>query len=103
MKNKQGERLFPEYDRNKWKTAAEAADEALKIAEEGGKELVQGSTVWRHFYAEYHPQIFNSRASTMTMPIRKRCSVCVTRDSHRLYSIISAFLKKIRTITISFG
>ena len=46
MKNKQGERLFPEYDRNKWKTAAEAADEALKIAEEGGKELVQGSTVW---------------------------------------------------------
>ena len=30
MKNKQGERLFPEYDRNKWKTAAEAADEALK-------------------------------------------------------------------------
>ena len=46
MKNKQDERLFPEYDRNKWKTAAEAADEALKIAEEGGKELVQGSTVW---------------------------------------------------------
>ncbi len=46
MVNKNNERLFPEYDREKWKTAAEAADAALAIAAEGGKELKQGSSEW---------------------------------------------------------
>lgn len=46
MKNKNGELLFPAYDKEKWRIAAEAADEALKIADEGGKELVQGSGEW---------------------------------------------------------
>ncbi|MEO5439912.1 RagB/SusD family nutrient uptake outer membrane protein, partial [Bacteroides ovatus] len=46
MVNKNGERLFPAYDKEKWKKAAEAADEALKIAAEGGKQLVEGSSEW---------------------------------------------------------
>lgn len=46
MVNRNGERLFPAYDREKWKTAAEAADEALEIAAAGGKQLYQGSTEW---------------------------------------------------------
>lgn len=46
FKNKNGELLFPAYNREKWKIAAEAADEAIKIATEGGKELVKGSTKW---------------------------------------------------------
>lgn len=46
MVNKKGERLFPAYDKEKWKKAAEAADEALEIAAAGGRELVQGSSVW---------------------------------------------------------
>ena len=46
MVNKNGERLFPAYDKEKWKKAAEAADEALKIAAEGGKQLTEGSAEW---------------------------------------------------------
>lgn len=46
FKNKNGELLFPAYDKEKWKTAAVAADEAIAIAREGGKELVKGSNVW---------------------------------------------------------
>ncbi len=41
--NKKGEKLFPEYDREKWKLAAEACDEAISICEAAGKRLVSGS------------------------------------------------------------
>ena len=41
--NKNGERLFPAYDHEKWKKAAEAADEALAICEDAGKSLVSGT------------------------------------------------------------
>lgn len=41
--NKNQERLFPDYDKEKWKKAAEAADEALAICEEAGKTLVTGT------------------------------------------------------------
>ncbi|MBQ4445345.1 MAG: RagB/SusD family nutrient uptake outer membrane protein [Prevotella sp.] len=41
--NRDGERLFPEYDKEKWRKAAEAADEALRICEEGDLYLNQGA------------------------------------------------------------
>lgn len=37
--NKNGERLFPDYDREKWHKAAIAADEAIQYATEGNKRL----------------------------------------------------------------
>lgn len=37
--NKNGVRLFPEYDKEKWHKAAIAADEALEYAQAGGKHL----------------------------------------------------------------
>ncbi len=37
--NKNGERLFPDYDKEKWHKAAIAADEAIQYATEGGKHL----------------------------------------------------------------
>lgn len=41
--NKDGERLFPEYDHEKWRLAAEAADSAIIIAKECGKTLISGN------------------------------------------------------------
>jgi hypothetical protein len=46
MVNKNGERLFPAYDNEKWKIAAQAADEAIEIAYAGGKDLVKGNSTW---------------------------------------------------------
>lgn len=43
MRNKNGELLFPEYDKERWHRAAVAADEAIKIASEGGIMLAQGT------------------------------------------------------------
>lgn len=44
FKNKKGELLFnPTYDPEKWKKAAEAADEAIEICLANGKSLVSGS------------------------------------------------------------
>lgn len=37
--NKDGQRLFPDYDKEKWHKAAIAADEAIQYATEGGKSL----------------------------------------------------------------
>lgn len=42
--NKNGERLFPDYDKEKWHKAAIAADEAIQYATEGGKHLYNGYT-----------------------------------------------------------
>lgn len=42
--NKNGERMFPEYDKEKWRRAAEAADEAIAMAKTYGHELMKGST-----------------------------------------------------------
>lgn len=42
--NKEGVRLFPDYDREKWRLAAEATDEAIRISLEGGKKLIKGNT-----------------------------------------------------------
>ena len=39
MKNKNGERLFPDYDKEKWHKAAVAADEAIEYAVADGKHL----------------------------------------------------------------
>ena len=45
FKNKNGELLFNStYDRNKWLLAAEAADKAAEMCEEGGRALVSGAT-----------------------------------------------------------
>ena len=45
FKNKNGELLFNStYDRNKWLLAAEAADEAAKMCEEGGRALITGTS-----------------------------------------------------------
>lgn len=41
--NKNGVRLFPDYDKEKWRKAAVAADEAIAIANAAGKTLVTGS------------------------------------------------------------
>ncbi|MGL5682168.1 MAG: RagB/SusD family nutrient uptake outer membrane protein [Marinifilaceae bacterium] len=44
IKNKNGEPLFSStYDAEKWKKAAEAADEAVRVAELNGKALIAGS------------------------------------------------------------
>lgn len=44
FKNKAGEQLFnPIYDPEKWKKAAEAADEAIDICLKNGKKLVEGN------------------------------------------------------------
>ena len=43
FENKKGEKLFPEYDKEKWRLAAEACDSAILICELGGKSLVSGS------------------------------------------------------------
>lgn len=42
--NKKGERMFPEYDKEKWLRAAQAADEAIEIAEGSGHKLESGNT-----------------------------------------------------------
>lgn len=42
--NKNGERLFPDYDKEKWHKAAIAADEAIKYATQGGKHLYNSYT-----------------------------------------------------------
>ncbi|WP_279038222.1 RagB/SusD family nutrient uptake outer membrane protein [Butyricimonas paravirosa] len=45
FRNKNGELLFNStYDRNKWLLAAEAADKAAEMCEEGGRALVSGAT-----------------------------------------------------------
>lgn len=41
--NKKGEKLFPAYDKEKWKRAAEACDSAILICEAAGKKLISGS------------------------------------------------------------
>ncbi len=41
--NKNGEKLFPKYDKEKWRKAAEATDEAIKIAREANHQLMSGS------------------------------------------------------------
>ena len=44
FRNKQGEQLFStEYDKEKWRIAAEAADEAIQLCIDGGKKLVTGN------------------------------------------------------------
>ncbi len=42
--NKDGERLFPDYDKEKWHKAAVAADEAIEYAKAGGKQLYELTT-----------------------------------------------------------
>lgn len=42
--NKDGVRLFPEYDREKWHKAAVAADEAIDICKKAGKQLYDGTS-----------------------------------------------------------
>lgn len=42
--NKNGVRLFPDYDKEKWHKAAVAADEAIEMATEGGKQLYSKTT-----------------------------------------------------------
>ena len=42
--NKDGERLFPDADKEKWKRAALACDTALLICDLAGKELVSGNS-----------------------------------------------------------
>lgn len=41
--NKNGEKLFPKYDKEKWHKAAVAADEAIAIAREANHQLMSGS------------------------------------------------------------
>nr|WP_026207542.1 RagB/SusD family nutrient uptake outer membrane protein [Butyricimonas synergistica] len=40
--NKKGELLFPAYDKEKWRQAAEAADSAIQICLNNGKQLIAG-------------------------------------------------------------
>lgn len=41
--NRNGERLFPDEDKEKWRIAAEACDSAILICKEAGKDLVSGT------------------------------------------------------------
>ena len=41
--NKDGVKLFPEYDHEKWRVAAEAIDEAIEICRQGGIDLISGN------------------------------------------------------------
>lgn len=43
MTNKDGELLFPEYDKERWHRAAVAADEAIRIARQGGIDIYSGT------------------------------------------------------------
>ena len=43
MTNKDGELLFPTYDKERWHKAAVAADEAMQIAREGGINIYSGT------------------------------------------------------------
>ena len=43
FRNKNGELLFPAEDKEKWRIAAEAIDEAIEICREGGLDLVEGT------------------------------------------------------------
>ncbi len=43
FKNKDGEQLFPDYDKEKWRRAALACDSALMYCNLAGKDLVSGS------------------------------------------------------------
>lgn len=43
MTNKNGELLFPTYDKERWHRAAIAADEAIQIAREGGIDIYSGT------------------------------------------------------------
>lgn len=42
FRNRNGELLFPAYDKEKWRIAAEAIDEAIALCEAGGFELISG-------------------------------------------------------------
>ena len=44
FKNRNGVRLFPDYDKEKWHKAAVAADEAIDICKKAGKELYSGTS-----------------------------------------------------------
>lgn len=44
FKNKNGVNLFPPYDKEKWKIAAEAADEAIRLCESAGLQLTAGNS-----------------------------------------------------------
>lgn len=44
LTNKNGERLFPDYDKEKWHKAAVAADEAINYAVQGGKHLYNATS-----------------------------------------------------------
>lgn len=43
FENKNGEKLFPAYDKEKWKRAALACDSAILICKNAGKELISGT------------------------------------------------------------
>lgn len=43
FKNKDGVRLFPDYDKEKWHKAAVAADEAIQYCQQGGEKLYSGT------------------------------------------------------------
>lgn len=43
FKNKDGVRLFPDYDKEKWHKAAVAADKAIQYCQEGGEKLFSGT------------------------------------------------------------
>ncbi len=44
FKDKDGQPYFPAYDKTKWKVAAEAIDEAIRLCETNGKRLRAGNT-----------------------------------------------------------
>lgn len=65
--NKNGVRLFPEYDKEKWHKAAIAADEALEYAQAGGKHLYNSVN---DKGTDMLNTIFNIQSSVLTKTIR---------------------------------
>ncbi len=91
FKNKKGELLFnPTYDREKWRLAAEAAEEAIEICTEGGKMLNagnSGSTALRNTMRDIEGSVLNesygNKEALFTLrPFRSRI------NSQHLYLLI---------------
>lgn len=67
LKNKDGGRLFPDYDATRWQTAATAAKACIDQAEGVGHKLYRSATndpaknYWETFYVNFNDEVFFTR------------------------------------------
>ena len=92
--NKNGEQLFnATYDREKWKRAAEAADEAIRVCEQNGRSLYSGTlskpTKLQNFMLDVENSVLSSNFenSELLFPIRVSNSLNLNEDRFYTYSL----------------